>query len=206
MSKPARLLTIVIFAVSMAALAAQAVVSYRLTGAPSLPVLFWVMAAYFTVLVNLIVAVSFGVILVTGRIGSAGWHGGLLLWIGTVGLIYHAILAKIWQPQGLGWWADEGLHTATPLLVAVWWLGFAPKSPLTRWHPWRWAAVPLAYCIYALVRGQVAGIYPYPFIDLRVLGVGRTALNVVVLTAGFVLGGYLLLWIANRRDRQASPS
>ena len=206
MSKPARLLTIVIFAVSLAALAAQAVVSYRLTGAPSLPVLFWVMAAYFTVLVNLIVAVSFGVILVTGRSGRAGWHGGLLLWIGTVGLIYHSVLAGIWQPQGLGWWADQGLHTATPLLVAVWWLGFAPKSPLTRWHPWRWAMVPLAYCIYALVRGQMTGVYAYPFIDVGLLGAGRTALSVLVLTLGFVLAGYGIVLLARTVPAQANPS
>ena len=115
-----RLLSVVILGVSLAALAAQAVVSFRLTGAASVLALFWVMAAYFTVLINLIVAVSFGVMLLTGRIGSAGWHGGLVLWIGTVGLIYHTVLAGIWEPQGLGWWADQGLHTATPVLVGVW--------------------------------------------------------------------------------------
>lgn len=201
-----RLMSVLIFVVSIAALAAQAVVSDRLTGADSILVLFWVMAAYFTVLVNLIVAVSFGLIAVTGRIGSAGWHGALVLWIGTVGLIYHTVLAGIWQPQGLGWWADMGLHTAVPVLCAVWWMGFAPKSPLIRWHPLRWAVLPLIYCIYALLRGQVTGVYPYPFIDVGVLGMGRTALNAVVLTLGFVLAGYLVVGIARVLPAQANPS
>ncbi len=201
-----RLMSVVILMVSVAALAAQAVVSYRLTGASSVLALFWVMAAYFTVLVNLIVAVSFAAIFMTGRIGSAGWHGGLFLWIGTVGLIYHTILAGIWAPQGLGWWADQGLHTAVPLLCLIWWVRCAPKSPLTRWHPLRWAVVPLAYCIYALLRGQMTGVYAYPFIDVGVLGVGRTALNVAMLTLGFVFAGYGVVVLARVLPDQASPS
>ena len=201
-----RLMSVVILVVSVAALAAQAVVSYRLTGASSVLALFWVMAAYFTVLVNLIVAISFAVILVTGRIGSAGWHGALVLWISTVGLIYNTVLAGIWQPQGLGWWADQGLHTAVPVLCLIWWLGFAPKSPLTMWHPLRWAVLPLVYGIYALLRGQMTGAYAYPFIDLGVLGPVQTGLNLVVLTAGFSVAGYLVVWVVRFWPGQVSPS
>ena len=206
MTKLARLMCIVIFATSIAALAAQAIVSDRLIGAGSLPQLFWVMAAYFTVLTNLIVAVSFGAMMATGRVFSAGWQGGLLLWIGMVGLIYHTVLAGIWDPQGLGWWADQGLHTAVPVLVGVWWLRFAPKSPLDVWHPLRWAGVPLLYCIYALLRGQMTATYPYPFIDMGLLGPGRTAMNVVILALGFVLAGYGLLFLARILPAQANPS
>ena len=206
MTKLARLMCIVIFATSIAALTAQAVVTYRLIGTGSLTLMIWVLAAYFTVLTNLIVAVSFGAMLATSRVFSAGWQGGLLLWIGTVGLIYHTVLAGIWDPQGLGWWADQGLHTAVPVLVGVWWLGFAPKSPLDVWHPLRWAGVPLLYCLYALVRGQMTATYPYPFIDMGLLGPGRTAMNVVLLAVGFVLAGYGLVFLARILPAQASPS
>jgi hypothetical protein len=78
----------------------------------------------------------------------------------------------------------------------------APKSPLTRWHPLRWAVLPLIYCIYALVRGRMTGTYPYPFIDVGILGPAQTALNVVGLTAGFVAGGYVLLGLAGRMRRR----
>ena len=212
MTNLARLMCFVIFATSIAALAAQAIVSDRLIGAGSLPQLLWVMAAYFTVLTNLIVMVSFGLMMATGRvfsagpIFSAGWQGGLVLWIGMVGLIYHTVLAGIWAPQGLGWWADQGLHTAVPMLVGVWWLGFAPKSPLDVWHPLRWVGVPLLYCVYALLRGQMTGTYPYPFIDMGLLGPGRTAVNVVVLALGFILAGYGLLLLARILPAQANPS
>jgi hypothetical protein len=197
----ARLTALLIAALTIAALVAQGIVSQRLlTPAGPLRVI-WEMAGYFTVLTNALVAITFARIAATGRRGSAGWHGGLLLWIVTVGLIDHALLARLWSPQGLGWWADQGLHSATPLMVLLWWLAFAPKSPFTRWHPLSWAAYPLAYAAYALLRGAITGLYPYPFIDLATLGPLRTACNIAALTAGFVLGGHILRWLATRLVR-----
>ena len=206
MTLASRLMSFVIFVATLAALGAQTVVSDRLAGGVSVIELVWIMAAYFTIWINLVVAVTFGWILFTGRVGTAGWYGGLLLWIGTVGLIYNTILRGIWAPVGLGWWADQGLHTAVPVLCAIWWLGFAPKAPLDWGHPWRWAVLPVVYCIYALIRGQMTGAYAYPFIDVGVLGAGRTALNVVVLTFGFVLAGYGIVGLARVLPAQANPS
>ena len=206
MTLASRLMSFVIFVVTLAALGGQTVVSDRLAGGVSVTELVWIMAAYFTIWINLVVAVTFGWILFTGRVGTAGWYGGLLLWIGTVGLIYNTILRGIWAPVGLGWWADQGLHTAVPVLCAIWWLGFAPKAPLDWGHPWRWAVLPVVYCIYALIRGQMTGAYAYPFIDVGVLGAGRTALNVVVLTFGFVLAGYGIVGLARVLPAQANPS
>jgi hypothetical protein len=202
----ARLLATLIALVAMAALLLQDLVSTVLLGRPGAWSVVWAMAAYFTVLTNLIVAVSFAQVAATGRTAPAGWHGGVVLWIGTVGLIYHAVLAGIWDPQGLAWWADQGLHTATPVLSLVWWLAFAPKAPLTIWHPLRWALWPLAYCAYALIRGQATGAHPYPFIDMGVLGATRTALNVLGLTTGFTFGGYLLMWVARRMLGYSNPT
>lgn len=206
MTQTSRLLIILILAVTLAALAAQSVVSFRLIGGGNVLRLFWVMGAYFTIWINVIVAVTFALMLVTGGLGTAGWHGAVVLWIGTVGLIYNTILLGIWAPQGLGWWADMGLHTAVPLLCLFWWVAFAPKSPLTIGHPLRWAVLPLVYCIYALVRGQMTGLYAYPFIDVGVLGWVRTVLNCVVLTVGFVLAGYAVVLVARVLPAQANPS
>lgn len=198
MTPSARLTALFIAIVAIAALLAQGTVTSRLPHIAQLTEVIWVMAAFFTVLVNLAVAISFARVAWSGRMGTAGWNGGLLLWIGTVGLIYHTVLAGIWAPQGLAWWADQGLHTAAPLLTLIWWLAFAPKSPLNLWHPWRWAAVPLLYCAYALVRGQLTGIYAYPFIDVTAVGATRAAMNIAGLTLGFVLGGYAVVFFARR--------
>lgn len=196
MTSAARLMAILIAATAIAALVAQGVVSAGLAGDASPLRVIWTMAAYFTVLVNLLVAFHFLRVSVQGRMGTAGWNGAMLVWIVTVGVTYHIALSGLWAPKGMAWWADQGLHTATPVLVVIWWLAFAPKSPLEWRHPWLWAILPLVYCVYALLRGVVTGAYAYPFIDLAALGPLRTALNVAGLTLGFVLGGYGLLVVA----------
>ena len=52
----------------------------------------------------------------------------------------------------------------------------------------------------------MTGGYPYPFIDLGVLGLAQTGLNVVALTAGFAVAGYLLVGVARLWPGQVSPS
>jgi hypothetical protein len=58
------------------------------------------------------------------------------------------------------------LHTVIPVLYAVYWLGFAPKAGLAYRVVPLWLTYPLVYCGYALLRGEVDGIYPYPFLDV----------------------------------------
>ena len=205
MTLPARLSAVVIFGVALAALRLQFDVSFALMGARSVAETLWRLAGYFTVLTNLGVALMM-VGAATRAPPGPRLAGALTLAIVMVGVVYHLVLAQLWQPQGLAFWADQGLHTAVPVLVGVWWMGFAPKSPLDIWHPLRWVGVPLLYCIYALLRGQMTGTYPYPFIDMGLLGPGRTAVNVVVLALGFVLAGYGLLLLARVLPAQANPS
>jgi hypothetical protein len=57
---------------------------------------------------------------------------------------------------------DEMLHTVIPVLYAIYWLLFAPKEGLTYRAVPLWLSYPLVYCGYALLRGEVDGIYPYP--------------------------------------------
>lgn len=199
----ARRMAVLIATVAIAALVAQGIVSSRLMSMPGALQVIWAMVGYFTVLVNLVVAATFARIAWAGRSGTAVWHGAVLLWIATVGLIYHTLLAGIWAPQGLAWWADQGLHTATPALVVIWWLAFAPKAPLDLRHPWLWSVLPLVYCGYALLRGQISGVYAYPFIDMATIGPQRTGLNVAGLTLGFVLGGYAVVAIARALAHKA---
>ncbi len=183
----ARLAALGVAATASGALAIQLVVSLAAFQG-DLGAALWRIAGFFTVLTNLLVALHFAAI-------AAGWRipgarvAGLVLWIGLVGVVYHLILARLWSPQGLAWWADQGLHTLVPLLVAAWWLAFCPV-----WRPdgravLGWMAWPLAYVAYALLRGAFTGFWPYPFLDPAANGAGGVALNVLGLTAGFLLAG-----------------
>jgi len=186
----------------LAALIGQSVVSTRLTGGTAAAL--WQMAAYFTVLTNIGVAATFGLIAVTGREATAAWHGAITLAILTVGVIYHWLLSGLWQPRGLAFWADQGLHSVVPALVALYWLTCAPKSGLALRHAALWLVWPLAYCVWALARGAATGAYPYPFIDATALGAARVTLNIAGLGLAFLIAGLLLVVLARALSTRAT--
>lgn len=156
----------------------------------------WRMAGFFTILTNLGVVALMAAIARGWRIG-ASWAAGLLVSILMVGLVYHAVLARLWAPQGLAWWADQGLHTAVPLATALWWLAFAPKGVV-----WRdlafWLIWPMLYCAYALGRGAMTGFWPYPFLNVEALGPGVVALNIAGLVIAFAALGAGVVLLARR--------
>lgn len=163
----------------------------------------WAMAGYFTILTNALVAAHMLLVALHWRI-SASRAAGLLLSIVMVGLVYHVLLARLWQPDGLLAWADLGLHTGVPLAYALWWIVLAPKAlgwPDVKW----WLIWPVGYAGYALTRGAMTGFWPYPFLNADTLGWSRVAAHVAILAAAFALGGLCIRWVAGRLQRQSSP-
>jgi hypothetical protein len=160
---------------------------------------------YFTVLTNLLVAVSLSWPLLSPHSAPGRWFqrpgvaSAIVVSIVIVGLAYHLLLRHIWNPQGLQWLADVTLHYATPLLCLLhWWFAVPPAR--MRWRaPLAWAAWPLAYLAYALLRGVWLQSYPYPFIDVAVLGYAQTLLNSVGLLVVFLLLGGVLVAIGRAR-------
>lgn len=159
----------------------------------------WVMAGYFTILTNVLVA--FTMLLAALKIAiPAPWAAGLTVWIVAVGFAYHALLAGLFAPTGLAWWADQGLHSLVPALTLAWWLVFADKAVAPR-DMTLWLAWPAIYCAYALTRGQMTGFWPYPFLDAGTLGWAAVAVNVAGLVLAFALLGAGALALARRSVR-----
>ena len=112
----------------------------------------WILARYFTILTNLIVAVAMTAVAI-GRRVSPLLLGGITLAILLVGIVYAFLLQHLYTMSGAAKVADVMLHKVTPLLMLLWWLLFAPRAKL-RWNaPLSWAAYPLVYFIYAIARG-----------------------------------------------------
>lgn len=189
-------LPFLILCTALVALGLQVPASQAMLGG-TLGQTLWRLAGYFTILTNLGVA---AVMLaeVAGHRASARLAGGLTLAILMVALVYHLLLAGLWQPTGLAWWADQGLHTAVPALVLVWWLVRAPKQVTLRDLP-VWLVWPIIYLIYALVRGLATGFWPYPFLDPATLGWARVTAHIAGITLAFV-GLALVLILAARRS------
>ncbi|RPE77217.1 Pr6Pr family membrane protein [Vulcaniibacterium tengchongense] len=148
--------------------------------------------SYFTVLSNLLV------VLVAARAAGlerlpAFWakprtRAAAALYIAVTGLVYLAVLRHLWQPSGWQWWADAGLHYATPALYLAWWLLAAPHGRLGPRDLGAWLLFPLGFALWAFLRGAWVHEYPYPFLDVDTLGWARVLGNV-----GRVLGLFLLL-------------
>lgn len=162
---------------------------------------------YFTVLTNLLVALSLSLALLRPASRVGRWcrepqvASAVAVSIALVGLAYHLLLRQEWDPQGLQKVADFSLHYAVPLLCVLhWWLAVPPARMAWR-SPLAWAAWPVSYLGYALLRGHWLGTYPYPFIDVAVLGYPRTLLNALGLLLAFLLVGTVFVAVARWRLR-----
>lgn len=159
----------------------------------------WLMLAFFTVLTNAVLAATSLARALGVRIGPR-WALTLTASILIVAAIYHLILARLWAPQGLAWWADQGLHSAVPLVWTAWWLAFADKRlrPADVFPSLVW---PVLYCLYALVRGSMTGFWPYPFLDGAHLSAAQIAWNILGLTVIFAAVSGLLIRLGQRLSR-----
>ena len=181
--------------VALVSLAAQWVVSAGLMTEAGPAAVLWRMLGYFTVLGNLATLVLLARAAITARI-SAQAATAITVVMVVVGLGYHILLARLWAHQGLAWWADQGLHTAVPVLVVLWWAAFAPKAGLDGRDAVVWLIWPIGYAAYALLRGLVSGFYPYPFMDAPLLGIYQTLVNIAALGLCFAAVALLLIGVA----------
>jgi len=158
----------------------------------------WVLARFFTIITNVLLAVAMTWAATGGRI-PAIVLGGMTLAILLVGVIYATLLQSLYHLTGPAHVADVLLHRVSPLLMALWWLLFAPRKRL-KWNaPLWWSLYPLAYLAYVLGRARLDGRYPYPFIDLGRLGWLQTLLNAGGIALAFILAGLALVWIDSWR-------
>ncbi|TKR33858.1 hypothetical protein FCE95_06195 [Luteimonas gilva] len=155
--------------------------------------------SYFTILSNLLVAFATASACVHGGGSPAAFfrrpavQGGIALYIGVTGLIYFSILRHLWQPQGAQWWADTGLHYASPVLYVAWWV-FGLRHSGLRWRTvMAWLGFPAAYLLWVLLRGAWVHEYPYPFIDVGQLGWAATVRNAAGVLVLFLGLGALLV-------------
>jgi hypothetical protein len=124
----------------------------------------------------------------------------ILASISLVGLCYHFLLRNLWSPQGIHRIADIILHYGSPILFCLYWVTCVPKSALKWRDPLQWAAYPILYFIYTMVRGYWLG-YPYPFINLRVIGWTQLTINSAAALGVFLALSWAIIAIGRLLDR-----
>lgn len=201
LSRPARRWALLIAILAMASVVGQ-FLHLNAERAEPMAETAWDMARFFTILTNLMVAVTFAVISRPIRDGlPAAWLAALTLAMVMVGGVYHVLLSHLVEFTGLGWWADHGLHTVGPAAILLWWLVHAPKRRLDYLDLPMFILWPVMYAAYVLARGAQDGVYPYPFVDLTTLSRAAVAVNLAGLTVVFLLGGVLMISIGRYADR-----
>jgi len=115
------------------------------------------------------------------------------MYVTLVCVIVHLILRHLQVLTVNAFVADTILHYVTPILFVIFWIGWVSKRRLQWRHALWWALYPLAYFVYAMLRGAGADFYPYPFIDVAKLGFQAVVINAVLISVAFFAAGLLLV-------------
>lgn len=171
--------------------------------------------SYFTILTNVLVALAR-----TGpalsphsRLGrwsrSEGVRVAVAMYIAVVGVVYHLLLAPVWDPQGWSLVANTLLHYVMPVAFVLDWLLFTPKGRLRWVDPVKWLAFPLVYGGWTLAHGLATRWWPYWFVNVDELGLASAAVNFGGLLVFFLALGLIVAAadrMLGRRDRRPVPA
>lgn len=154
--------------------------------------------SYFTILSNVAAMVMFGWMGLTGRQAPALPRGAITLYMTITGVVDNILLSgvDVLTPP----WVDLIVHNLGPIVVLADWILDPPPARVGGRTVTRWLAFPIVWLTYTLIRGAATDWYPYPFLDpADVGGYGGVALYVVAITAVFLVVGFGLAAIVNRR-------
>ncbi|MBW8730621.1 MAG: Pr6Pr family membrane protein [Terrabacter sp.] len=158
---------------------------------------------YFTIQSNVLVAVS-TFLIVRGRIESQVFR--VVRLASLVGITVTGIVAAIALPPSPSYTTgslicDRLLHIVVPVLTFVGWAVFGPRGKVTREDLLPALIWPVLWLVATLALGPLVDWYPYPFLDVGSIGLGRTLLNCAVIALLFLALAALALWADRRLSR-----
>lgn len=162
--------------------------------------------AFFTVLSNLFGAALFLVLALRWRSVRSDTldllRGASVVYL-TVTFIVVIVLLSGAELQLAIPWVDFVLHKVFPVIVVIDWLLDPPTSRLTYRGGLLWLVFPVVWVTFTLIRGALAGWYPYPFLDPANGGYGSVAFYFVAIVVGFLAIGAMTVALGNAmRDQR----
>ena len=153
---------------------------------------------YFTILRNLIVAIVLTLLFIRpgrdSRLMRVLRLDSLLMIIIT-GILYNLLLGQGVTHEGLDFFSNGLQHVTTPIVTVLVWLIVGPRG----WISWKVIAlsliIPVAWAVFALIRGAVIGAYPYPFLDVATKGLASVLVFIVVIAVVAVILALVLMAI-----------
>jgi hypothetical protein len=154
--------------------------------------------AFFTIQSNLIVGGTTALLAVRLDRPSTVFRTFRLIGLVAIivtGVVYHVALARIFDLDGIDQLGNQLVHTVVPLLAVIGWLVFGPRGMTSRRVAWLSLLFPVCWLAFTLIRGAVIHWYPYPFINVSVIGYAKAILNafwVALLLLGVAAGATAL--------------
>jgi hypothetical protein len=160
--------------------------------------------SYFTIQSNILIGVTSAMLAIRpdrdGRVFRVARIDGLLC-IAVTGIVYHVALSGLHDLTPAGALSNFLLHTAVPLVAVVAWVVVGPRPRIDVATVWWSAAYPLAWIAYTFVRGAVTGWYPYPFLDVSIVGYVTAAVNTAIVAVVFLALASALHLLERRLDQ-----
>jgi len=157
----------------------------------------WMYLAFFTILTNLVVALTLTMPLLDARLERVFARPGVIsavaAYIVVVAAAYNLLLRGLWNPRGWQLLADILLHDVIPGLYLIYWWMAVPRQSLHWRNLAAWCFYPIFYFVYAMARGALTGFYPYPFINVARFGYAHVLANACGLLLGFLAVGAALI-------------
>ena len=187
------------------------VIGYNKSGQP---LITWTINffSFFTILVNTLAALAmlWPVLVPGSRVGKflarPSTRAMITVYIVVVAGVYHFVLSPTIHNKGMELIADSLLHYATPAFFVVDWFLCVPKGGL-RWKSALAALVfPSVYIVWTLAHGEATGWYPYPFANVRKLGLETALTNAGGLMVLFFVLGLVMVTLDGFLSRRHARS
>lgn len=158
---------------------------------------------FFTMQANLLAVLWWTIAVLSGRKNAetdAGRmvRGAAALYMLLTGMVYGAVLCRVYAPHGAQAYVNITHHVVTPVLFCVDWMMTEARGN----YRWRWVAAwvlyPLGYVVWVMRLGGRTGFYVYPFLDVEYLGAWRVAGNCLGMLVFLALLGMGIVYM-NRR-------
>ncbi|NHJ49375.1 MAG: hypothetical protein FK733_16415 [Asgard group archaeon] len=125
-------------------------------------------------------------------------RGAITIYITITFVVFAIVLSSMYQPDNpFDIYTNIAIHYVIPMAFLIDWM-FTEKTVNYKWlNLVFWTIYPILYLILTIVHGKLTSDYLYPFLDIDEMGIGKYILAVVILLAGFLLFGSLLI-VLNR--------
>ncbi len=132
---------------------------------------------------------------------SNGVRAMVVVYSFMVVMIFDLVLQDLWEAEGMQFLLNYLMHKVIPIFYIIYWFNDSPRAHLKYSFSFPWLIAPVIYLTATLIRGNLTGYYPYPFIDVDRIGMATVLYNSVGMLFLFWLASILLIWIDRRGKR-----